>query len=145
LGVPTVASCAARFQVEFDNEDIDDADRIVLRHVFVQAGGKQCRLRAILALDDISSTGIEVMRTTFFLARVAATFRRRSPPACPSTPKWRRNAPSPFRPKVEENTITSRSSPWRGLRRLGPGVLIKISGSLEVRWPDLVRHQVAAE
>jgi hypothetical protein len=46
---------------------------------------------------------------------------------------------------VEENTITSRSSPWRGLRRLGPGVLIKISGSLEVRWPDLVRHQVAAE
>ena len=72
LGVPTVASCAARFQVELDNEDIDDADRIVLRHVFVQAGGKQCRLRAILALDDISSTGIEAMRTNFFLARVSS-------------------------------------------------------------------------
>ena len=36
----------------FVNEDIDDADRIVLRHVVVQAGGKQCRLLAILALDE---------------------------------------------------------------------------------------------
>ena len=27
-------------------------DRIVLRHVVVQAGGKQCRLLAILALDE---------------------------------------------------------------------------------------------
>src|SRR3954451_8551151 len=34
---------AQRFQVEFVNEDIDDADRIVLRHVVVQAGGKRCR------------------------------------------------------------------------------------------------------
>ena len=43
---------AQRFQVEFVNEDIDDADRIVLRYVVVQAGGKQCRLLAILALDE---------------------------------------------------------------------------------------------
>ena len=43
---------AQRFQVEFVNEDIDDADRIVLRHVVVQAVGKQCRLLAILALDE---------------------------------------------------------------------------------------------
>ena len=41
-----------RFQIEFVDENIDDADRIVLRHVAVQAVGKQCRLPAILALDE---------------------------------------------------------------------------------------------
>ena len=43
---------AQRFQVEFVNEDIDDTHRIVFRHVVVQAVGKQCRLPAILALDE---------------------------------------------------------------------------------------------
>ena len=39
-------------EVEFVDENIDDADRIVRRHVVVQALGKQCRLPAILALDE---------------------------------------------------------------------------------------------
>ena len=47
---------AQRYQVEFVNEDIDDADRIVLRHVVIQAGGKQCCLLAILALDGNASS-----------------------------------------------------------------------------------------
>ncbi len=38
-------------EVEFVDEDFDDPDRIVLRHVIIQALGKQCRLPAILALD----------------------------------------------------------------------------------------------
>jgi hypothetical protein len=42
---------AQRFQVEFVNEDIDDADRIVLSHVVVKEFGKQNALRSILALN----------------------------------------------------------------------------------------------
>ncbi len=39
-------------QIEFVDEDLDDADRIVLSNVVVQTIGKQCRLPAILALDE---------------------------------------------------------------------------------------------
>jgi hypothetical protein len=42
---------AQRFQVQFVNEDIDDADRIVFSHVVVKEFGKQNPLRSILALD----------------------------------------------------------------------------------------------
>ena len=42
---------AQRFLVEFVNEDIDEADRIVFRHIVFQAVGQQRRLPPILALD----------------------------------------------------------------------------------------------
>ena len=42
---------AQRFQVEFVNEDIDDADRIVFRHIVFEAVGQQRRLPPILTLD----------------------------------------------------------------------------------------------
>ena len=43
---------AQRFQVEFVNEDIDDADRIVFRHIVFQAVWQQRRLPPILALNE---------------------------------------------------------------------------------------------
>ena len=43
---------AQRFLVEFVNEDIDDADRIVFRHIVFQAVGQQRRLPPILALNE---------------------------------------------------------------------------------------------
>src|SRR6266849_4734223 len=49
--------------------------------------------------------------TIFSRARVTATFKRRSPPACPSAPKLFRNTPCSFRPNVVEKMMTSRSSP----------------------------------
>ena len=39
------------FQVEFVNEDIDDADRIVFSHVIVEEFGEQNALRSVFALD----------------------------------------------------------------------------------------------
>ena len=43
---------AQRVQVEFVNEDIDDADRIVFPHIVFQAVGQQRRLPPILALYE---------------------------------------------------------------------------------------------
>ena len=43
---------AQRVQVEFVNEDIDDADRIVFRHVVVKELGEQNALPAVLTLDE---------------------------------------------------------------------------------------------
>ena len=43
---------AQRFLVEFVNEDIDDAERIVFRHIVFQAVGQQRRLPSILALNE---------------------------------------------------------------------------------------------
>jgi hypothetical protein len=42
---------AQRFQVQFVNEDIDDADRIVRRHIVFQTVRQQRRLPPILALN----------------------------------------------------------------------------------------------
>jgi hypothetical protein len=42
---------AQRFQVQFVNEDIDDADRIVFRHIIVEKLGEQNALPSVLTLD----------------------------------------------------------------------------------------------
>ena len=42
---------AQRFQVEFGNEDIDGADRIVFTYVIVEELGQQNALPPILTLD----------------------------------------------------------------------------------------------
>ncbi len=39
-------------QVEFVNENIDDADRIVLCHIVFQTLGEQCRLPPILTFNE---------------------------------------------------------------------------------------------
>ena len=39
-------------EVEFVNEDLDDADRVVLSDLVVQALGQQRDLRSILAFDE---------------------------------------------------------------------------------------------
>ena len=46
------ASKAQGSQVQFVNENIDDTDRIVLRHVVFQGIGEQCRLSPILTLNE---------------------------------------------------------------------------------------------
>jgi len=43
---------AQRFQVQFVNEDINDADRIVFRHIVFQAVRQQRRLPPIPALNE---------------------------------------------------------------------------------------------
>jgi hypothetical protein len=39
-------------QVQLVNENIDDADRIVLRHIVFQAVGEQCRLPPVFPLNE---------------------------------------------------------------------------------------------
>jgi hypothetical protein len=42
---------AQRFQVEFVNEDVDDADRIIFPHIVVKELRQQNALPSVLALD----------------------------------------------------------------------------------------------
>jgi len=51
-------------KVQFVNEEIDHADRIVLRHVVFQAIREQCRLTPILALNETLHHDPRLIRST---------------------------------------------------------------------------------